>query len=96
VFVLLVTVVTVAAVKIVGAILVEALLIVPAAAARNLARSLRGLVGWSTAICSVSCVAGILVPLALDLRVPSGAAIIFVAAVLFGVSAVWRGRRREP
>lgn len=94
-FVLLVTLVTVAAVKIVGAILVEALLIVPAAAARNLSRSLRGFVGWSVALCTLSCVTGILAPMVLDVRVPSGAAIILVAAVYFGVSVLWRGLRRE-
>lgn len=94
-FVLLVTLVTVAAVKIVGAILVEALLIVPAAAARNLSRSLRGFFGWSVALCTLSCVAGIVAPLALDVRVPSGAAIILVAAVGFVLSVLWRGLRRE-
>lgn len=94
-FVLLVTLVTVAAVKIVGAILVEALLIVPAAAARNLSRSLRGFFGWSVALCTLSCVTGIVAPLALDVRVPSGAAIILVAAVGFVLSVLWRGLRRE-
>lgn len=90
-FVLLVTLTTVAAVKIVGAILVEALLVMPAAAARNFARSLRGFVGWSMLIGTTSCVAGILLPLALDVRVPSGAAIVLVAAVWFGVSALRKG-----
>jgi len=95
VFVMLVTVVTVAAVKIIGAILVEALLIIPAAAARNVSRSLRGFFGWSVVLCTVSCVVGILAPMMLDVRVPSGAAIILVAAVFFGVTALWRGLRRE-
>lgn len=95
VFVLLVTVVTVAAVKIIGAILVEALLIIPAAAARNVSRSLRGFFGWSVVFCTVSCVVGILAPMMLDVRVPSGASIILVAAVFFGVTALWRGLHRE-
>jgi len=95
VFVLLLTLITVAAVKIIGAILVEALLIVPAAAARNVSRSLRGLVGWSVLFCTVSCVVGILGPMALDLRMPSGAAIILVAAMLFAGSAVVRAARRD-
>jgi zinc transport system permease protein len=95
VFVMLVTVVTVAAVKIIGAILVEALLIIPAAAARNVSRSLRGFFGWSVVLCTVSCVVGILAPMMLEVRVPSGAAIILVAAVFFGVTALWRGLRRE-
>lgn len=95
VFVLLVTVVTVAAVKIIGAILVEALLIIPAAAARNLSRSLREFFSWSVVLCTLSCVVGIVAPLALDVRVPSGAAIILVAAIFFGGSALWRGLRKE-
>lgn len=95
VFVMLVTVVTVAAVKIIGAILVEALLIIPAAAARNVSRSLRGFFGWSVVLCTVSCVVGILAPMMLEVRVPSGAAIILVAAVFFGITALWRGLRRE-
>jgi len=94
-FVLLVTFVTVAAVKIIGAILVEALLIVPAAAARNVARSLGGWIRWSVLLCTVSGVVGILGPLALDLRIPSGAAIVLVAAGLFGVSALVRAVRRS-
>ncbi len=42
VFVLLITVLTVACLKIVGAVLVEALLLIPAAAARNVITSMRG------------------------------------------------------
>lgn len=95
VFVLLVTVVTVAAVKIIGAVLVEALLIIPAAAARNLSRSLRGFFGWSVVLCTLSCVVGIVAPMALNVRVPSGAAIILVAAIFFALSAIWRGMRKE-
>jgi zinc transport system permease protein len=95
VFVLLVTLVTVAAVKIIGAILVEALLIIPAAAARNLSRSLRGFVGWSVALCTLSCVVGILAPMGLDLRVPSGAAIILVAACCFALSTAVRALRKD-
>jgi len=94
-FVLFLTAVTVAAVKIVGAILVEALLIIPAAAGRSLARSLRGWLGWSAGLCSVSCVAGILGPLVLDVRVPSGAAIVLVAAGGFGLAVAARAARRE-
>lgn len=95
VFVLLVTLVTVAAVKIIGAILVEALLIIPAAAARNLSRSLRGFVGWSVGLCTLSCGVGILAPMALELRVPSGAAIILVAALAFGISAAVHALRKD-
>ncbi len=94
-FILLLTAVTVAAVKIVGAILVEALIVIPAAAARQLCRSVRGFVGWSIAICTVSCLGGIYLPMALNLPLPSGAAIILAAALVFFISMVpagWKNR----
>jgi zinc transport system permease protein len=83
VFVLLVTVLTVACVKIVGAVLVEALLLIPAAAARNLTRSMRGFVLTSVAFSTVSCLVGVYAPLRYDLPLPSGGAIILTAALLF-------------
>lgn len=83
VFVLLVTILTVACVKIVGAVLVEALLLIPAAAARNLTRSMRGFVLTSIAFSTVSCLVGVYAPLRYDLPLPSGGAIILTAALLF-------------
>jgi len=82
-FLLLVTAVTVASVKIIGAILVEALLVIPAAAARQFCRSLRGFFLWSGGLCTASCLVGIYVPMQFDLPIPSGGAIILVAAILF-------------
>jgi zinc transport system permease protein len=90
VFVLLVTILTVACVKIVGAVLVEALLLIPAAAARNLTRSLRGFVLTSIAFSTVSCLAGIYAPMRFDLPLPSGGAIILAAALLFIVTMAVR------
>lgn len=90
IFVVLVTVVTVACLKIVGAVLVEALLLVPAAAARNLSRSLGGFVAASMAIATVSCVLGVLLPMQLELPVPTGGAIVLIAAMIFGVTTVIR------
>jgi zinc transport system permease protein len=90
VFVVLLTVLTVACVKIVGAVLVEALLLIPAAAARNLNRSLTGFVGWSVAFSTLSCVAGVYVPLRFDLPVPSGGAIILTAAIIFLITLLLR------
>ena len=83
VFVLLVTILTVACVKIIGAVLVEALLLIPAAAARNLTRSMRGFVLTSIAFSTASCLVGIWAPMRYDLPLPSGGAIILAAAVLF-------------
>ncbi len=82
-FVLMITALTVASVKIVGAVLVEALLLIPAAAARNLARSLRSFVGLSMVFSTASCLLGILLPMELELPIPSGGAIIIVSAIIF-------------
>lgn len=83
VFVVMITLLTVACLKIVGAVLVEALLLIPAAAARNVARSLRGFVFLSIAISTVSALVGVLLPMQFDLPFPSGGAIIMVAAGFF-------------
>lgn len=90
VFVVLLTIITVACVKIVGAVLVEALLLIPAAAARNLNRSIRGFVLWSILFSTASCIIGIYAPMRWDLPVPSGGAIILVAAFIFLVSMAVR------
>ena len=90
VFVLLVTILTVACVKIVGAVLVEALLLIPAAAARNLNRSIRGFVLWSVIFSTASCLIGIYAPMRWDLPIPSGGAIILTAAMIFVVTMIIR------
>jgi zinc transport system permease protein len=90
VFVLLLTVLTVACVKIIGAVLVEALLLIPAAAARNLNRSLRGFVLWSVVFSTVSCIVGIYAPMRWDLPLPSGGAIILAAALIFVATMIVR------
>ncbi|WP_412034137.1 metal ABC transporter permease [Pollutimonas sp. M17] len=90
-FVALVTIVTVASVKVIGAILVGALLVIPAACARLLSSSLRGFFWLSVLIASFSTLAGILLPILLDLPVPSGAAIILVSGVVFMLAAIARG-----
>ena len=91
VFVLMITVITVACLKIVGAVLVEALLIIPAAAARNVSRSIRGFFFYSVVFATVSCFLGIIIPMQLEIPVPSGGAIILVASVIFALTAVVRG-----
>jgi len=90
VFVVLVTILTVACVKIIGAVLVEALLLIPAAAARNLVSSVRGFVAWSVGFSTVSCLAGIYIPMQWDLALPSGGAIVLVASMFFLITTVIR------
>ncbi|MEO6339873.1 MAG: metal ABC transporter permease [Caulobacteraceae bacterium] len=90
IFVIMITVVTVACVKIVGAVLVEALLLIPAAASRNVSRSLRGFVLGAMAISTVSCLAGIIIPMQFDLPLPSGGAIIMCSAFCFVATLIAR------
>ncbi|PRN02161.1 zinc ABC transporter permease [Pseudomonas sp. LLC-1] len=89
-FVVLVTLVTVAAVKVIGAILVGALLVIPAAAARLVSQSLKGFFFISVLIATLSTLLGILLPIVFDLPVPSGAAIILVAGICFALAALAR------
>ncbi|WP_434518854.1 metal ABC transporter permease [Pseudomonas sp. NFX1] len=89
-FVVLVTLVTVASVKVIGAILVGALLVIPAAAARLVSQSLKGFFFISVLIATLSTLFGILLPIVYDLPVPSGAAIILVAGICFALAALAR------
>jgi len=89
-FVLMITLLTVACLKIVGAVLVEALLLIPAAAARNIVTSMKGFVFWSIAFSTVSCIVGVMIPMQFDLPLPSGGAIIMVAASIFVFTTLLR------
>jgi len=83
-FIVLLTLAIVVSLKIIGALLVEALVIVPAASGRNLARTMRGYLGWSV----LTAVAAGLGGLALSTRflVPSGGAVVLALAILFFVT----------
>ena len=92
VFVLLVTLVTVASVKVIGAMLVGALLVIPAATARLLAHSMRGFFWLTVGITTACMLVGIAAPLALDIPLPSGAAVVLCAGTLFGLTVLWHSR----
>lgn len=76
-----------------GVLLVTALLVVPAAAARNLARSARGMFWWAVAIGAVSALAGLLVSALPAVGTATGATIVLCAVVLFLLSLAAGGRR---
>lgn len=80
-FVLLLTATIVASLKIVGALLVEAWVVIPAAAARQVARSVRQQVAWSIALALLGGFAGLL--LSTWFTVPTGGAVVLALAVLF-------------
>lgn len=90
VFILMITVITVASLKIVGAVLVEALFIIPAAAARNVSRSMHGFFFLSMTFASASCLLGVIVPMQFEIPVPSGGAIILAASCIFALTALVR------
>jgi zinc transport system permease protein len=89
-FILIITVITVAALKIVGAVLVEALFIIPAAAARNISKSMSGFFFYSMLFATLSCLLGVIIPMQYEIPVPSGGAIIIVAAVFFAMTSLAR------
>ncbi len=83
-FVTALTLAIVASVKVMGALMVEAMLVVPAAAARNLGRSLAGVHAWSVLVALGAGVGGLM--LSTQVNVPSGAAIVLVLALAFALS----------
>ena len=86
-------VVVAVAIKVVGALLIAAMLIIPAAAARGMARTPEGMAVMAALIGAVSSVAGLQLSLWQD--TPAGPSIIAAAAVLFALSALFGrvGRR---
>jgi manganese/zinc/iron transport system permease protein len=88
----MVVAVTVVGLQAVGLILVVALLVIPAAAARFWSDDLRVMVALSTAIGGLSCLLGALWS-ALTPRLPAGAMMVLVASAIFVVSLL-AGRAR--
>lgn len=87
-FVVLVAVAVMLAIKWVGVMLINALLILPAAAGRNIARNSRQHAAWSVGIALVSGVAGLLSAYAWDTS--AGAAIVLYAAGCYVLSLLCR------
>jgi zinc transport system permease protein len=92
-FAILLALVVTGSVRTVGVLVVGALLIAPAAAARNLARNAGGMFWWALALAIVSAVGGVELSIALK-RPPVGAAMVICATGLYGVSEVVRALRR--
>lgn len=89
-FVIMITLITIAAVKIIGAVLVGALLLIPGATARLISSDMGTFVRRSAAISTVSCVLGTVVPMELGWSIPSGAAIILLCASFFLTVTLYR------
>ncbi len=91
-FVVLVAVAVMLAIRWVGVMLINALLILPAAAGRNLARNSRQHALYSVLIALVCGIAGLMSAYALDTS--AGAAIVLYAAACYAVSLALRKVRR--
>jgi zinc transport system permease protein len=85
-------VVVAVALKIVGALLIAAMLIIPAASARALARTPETMAMLATAIGALACLGGLGMSLWQD--TPAGPSIITIAAVIFAASAAL-GRAKQ-
>ena len=83
---LLLAAVVAVAIKVVGALLITALLIIPAAAARGFARTPEQMAGLAAVLGAISAVAGLRVAVMLD--TPVGPTIVCVAAALFAIGTV--------
>ena len=76
------------AIKLVGVVLVTALLVIPAATAQNLTRSLTSMFTGSVALSLISMVFGLF--LSATLNTPSGPTVVLVGSVLFIISLLLR------
>jgi zinc transport system permease protein len=85
-FITVLTAVVVASLKLIGALLVLVLIVVPAASAQNIAGNFRQFFWISMLFSTISTTGGLL--LSGTLPVPTGAAIVLVASVLFYVTLV--------
>ena len=95
-FAILLAISILAGLKVIGALMVAALVVVPAAAARTLARSTHGYLLWSVAVAFLAGAGG----LGISTRplVPTGGAVVLAASLIFfltlAIGTFGRGRHR--
>jgi zinc transport system permease protein len=96
-FAILLTLSIVVSLKVIGALLVEALVVVPAAASRNIAGSARSYLIWSVVVAFIAGVGGLGV--STKLLVPTGGAVVLAVSAIFfltlGVGAFYRRHRHQ-
>src|SRR5262249_36866473 len=83
-FAVVLTVAILVGIKVIGALLVEALVVVPAAASRNIARSTRSYLLWSIAVAFVAGAGGL--GISTRFLVPTGGAVVLAASLIFFVT----------
>ena len=92
VFVVMVAVAVMLSIRWVGVMLINALLILPAAAGRNIARSARQHAAWSVGLALVCGIVGLTLSYYLDTS--AGASIVLVSALCYAVSLAIRSFRK--
>ena len=90
-FAVLLTLSIVVSLKIIGALLVEALVVVPAAAARNIAGSTRSYLIWSILVAFFAGVGGLVI--STKFLVPTGGAVVLAVTAIFFLTLAVRGVR---
>lgn len=93
VFVVLIALITVSAVKIAGAVLVGAMLLIPATTARLVTRNVRQFFWLNIVLATLCCLLGILLPMGLDLPIPTGASIVLLSSIGFVMAVGWNRLR---
>jgi zinc transport system permease protein len=96
-FAILLTLSIVVSLKVIGALLVEALVVVPAAASRNVARSARSYLIWSVVVAFAAGAGGL--GISTKLLVPTGGAVVLAVSAIFFVTLALgaaMARRRAP
>jgi zinc transport system permease protein len=93
-FVMLLTAAIVVSLKVIGALLVEAMVVVPAAAARNVARTTRTYLVYSVLTALAAGVGGLFI--SSRLLVPSGGAVVLAMSALFFVTLALGRLRGSP
>lgn len=91
-FAVALTIAILVSLKVIGALLVEALVVVPAAASRNIARGTRAYLLWSVAVAFLAGVGGLAI--STRLLVPTGGAVVLAASLIFFLTLVIGGIRR--
>ena len=90
---LLLALAIVVSLKVIGALLVEALIVVPAAAARNIATGTRSYLLWSIIVAFVAGAGGLLI--STRLLVPTGGAVVLAVSLIFFLTLAIGSIRRH-
>jgi len=92
-FIILVAFVIAASMRIVGILLVSALVTLPVAAAMRLAKSYRQLIGYSILFGEISVILGLI--LGYYLSIPPGGTIVMIALLILLSTILWKRKRGE-